>query len=70
MDKEEDTEEPPDHGIPDDILDGIFSDEDKGNGKTCSTCGCMVKSLKKEEIKDVIQEMLKDQNGKNEKITS
>ena len=40
------------HGIPDEILDGIFSEEDKGQEKICFKCGCMKNEENKEEEKE------------------
>ena len=32
------------HNVPDDVLDGIFSDKDKKVDATCSKCGCSCKT--------------------------
>ena len=57
-----------DHGIPDEILDGISSEDDKGYLKSSSNCECMMKTSKK-DIREDDQETLKDQS-QNEKILS
>jgi hypothetical protein len=39
------------HGVPDDVLDGIFSEKDKKAVKPCSLCGCTCNDHLKESLK-------------------
>ena len=49
-------------GIPEEILDGIFAEEDKDKfkEKNCNICGSMTKTSNKKETKEVVKKIKKD----------
>ena len=40
------------HGVPEDILDGIFAEQDKKVENACPYCGCTCKTANKKEDKE------------------